>query len=390
MKQILTVALKEIKDNIRDRRAFFFALIYGPVLMPLLMVGPILFSAKNNVIDFDATSDLYVVGAEQAPNLIQMLLQNNLVAKPAPPNFREKLRSGELAVVLEISDIYGERLREGKPAPLFVYVNHSSKDSLKAANQLKSVLSRYSAELGYWRLNARGLSADLSTPIKLVEEDVSSQGISGMLFGFMVYFLIMFTMMTGGFYLAVDITAGERERNSLEPLLSLPIARWRLVAGKYLAILGFVGTSASLAVACVYLIFTLVPMDDLHIVLNLSGTALVQSYLVALPCIFFVAALLLATSAYTRTPKEAQTYISVLYLLPMAPILVKQLSDVAMSGPLLALPYLGQFSLIDRIIKAESFSLAELSFSVGGTLLCAVVLIAVALSLYKREQILRD
>lgn len=388
MKQILTVVLKEIKDNLRDKRAFFFAVIYGPVLMPLMLVGPMVLGAKNNFINFEATTELAVAGGERAPNLLQFLREHNLDATDAPANFREQLKRGDLPVVLEIPAEYVERLRTGNPAPLFLFVNHSSKESLKAANQVRSIISAYSAQLGYWRFKVRGLEPELYTVVKLVEEDISSEGLSGMMFGFILYFLMLFTMMTGGFYLAVDITAGERERSSLEPLLALAISRKRLVLGKYFAVLTFVLTSVTLAVLCLFILFKFMPMDSLTLVLNLNGVALLKAFCIALPCAFFIAGLLVATSAYTKSAKEAQTYISILYLLPLVPVLINQFADVTAEGVMLAVPLFGQFTLIDKVVKGDVVPVVDFIVSAGGAGLMAVTLILLAMHLYSRERIL--
>ncbi|TVZ40129.1 sodium transport system permease protein [Alteromonadaceae bacterium 2753L.S.0a.02] len=390
MRQLWVVTLKEIKDNLRDRRAFFFALIYGPVLMPLMLVGPMVLGAKKSFINYDVTTPLYVVGADYAPNLVQHLKKHNLKAIPAPENFKAKIQDDEIDVVLEITPEYGERLREGKRSPLVLYVNHSSKDSQKAATQVRSIINSYSYQMGYWRLQARGIDAELNSAINLIEQDLSSEGLSGMVFGFIMYFLMLFTMMTGGFYLAVDITAGERERNSLEPLLSLPMSRNLLVLGKYFAVLSFVLASGTMSAVSLYLIFKFLPFEELTLVINVNGITLLKAYLIAFPCAFLVASLLIATSAFTRSAKEAQTYIGILYVLPMVPMLIGQFADVKATGATLFIPLFSQYTLIDKVVKGESFVMQDILSSTGGALLLALILLGIAFQLYNRERILAN
>ena len=390
MRQWLVVALKEIKDNLRDKRAFFFAIVYGPIFMPLMIVGPMLLGAKTGFIDYESTTEVHVQGMENAPNLVAFLKTKNLVAVVAPENFKHKIREGELDAVLEISAEYGDRLRKGEPEPLFLYVNRSNKKSEKAARHLNSIVNGYSGHLGYWRVHARGFDYELTQALKLVEHDLSSEGVGGLVFGFLIYFILVFTMMTGGFYLAVDITAGERERNSLEPLLALPISRFTVVFGKFLAILSFVTLSGFLSAISLYLIFTFLPFEELATFLKLDGMVLACAFLLALPCALLVSCLLMATAAFTKSAKEAQTYISLLFVVPMVPMFIGQFADIKASANSMAVPFYGQYSLIDKMVKGETILPVYVLSSVGGTLIVAGLLFAVAVFLYRQEKILSN
>lgn len=388
MKQWLVVAAKEIKDNLRDKRAFFFAIVYGPVIMPLLIVGPMLLGAKTGIINFEETTNIHVVGVEYAPNLIAHLKSKNLIAVATPQDYKSKIREGDLDAVLKIPKNYGEKIRGGKPSPLYLYVNYSNKKSEKAARHIRSIINAYSGHLGYWRMQTRGFDYQITQALQVVEQDLSSEGFSGMIFGFLTYFIIVFTMMTGGFYLAVDITAGERERNSMEPLLTLPISRFRIVVGKYIAILAFVTLSGFLSTLSLFAIFEFVPFDELSVVLNLSGMTLTHAFILALPCAVLVTSLLMATAAFTKSAKEAQTYISLLYLLPMIPMFVGQFANLKTSFLNMLIPFFSQYTLIDKTVKNETIAAQYVLASAVGTLLLALVLFGVAVKLYQREKIL--
>ncbi len=386
--QWLIVTQKELKDNIRDRRSFFFAVFYGPVLMPLLLVLPMMFGAKANIIDYEATTDVLVMGAEHAPNLIAHMRKKNLNAVVAPANFKKQVQEGEIKVVLEISSDYGERMRVGKPALLTLYTNQSSKESQKSTRHIRSVIEAYSGHLSYWRLRARGFEYETTKVIKILEQDLSSEGIGGMVFGFLTYFIIVLTMMTGGFYLAVDSSAGERERCSLEPLLALPLTRYSIVIGKYLAVLFFVTLSSLLASLMMYLLFTFLPFEEILNFLDLSGATLVSAFLFAFPCCFLVAGLLMATAAFTKSTKEAQTYISMLYILPMIPMLLAQAMDVKSTLLTMFIPFYSQYTLIDKTVKNETIPVEYIFSSVSGSFLVAGILLFLAIWFYRQEKIL--
>ncbi len=388
MKQMLVVTLKEIKDNLRDKRSFFFAVIYGPVLMPLMMVGPLLLGAKTGFIDFESTSEVKVVGRERAPNLIQYMRENNLEAVDAPDNYQELVREGKLDLVMEIPPEYALHLREGKSAPLILYVNQSDKSSGKAARQLKTVLHSYSGQLGYWRMRARGLDPQIDKVINVIEQDLSSEGFGGMIIGFFMYFIIVFTMMMGGFYLAIDAIAGERERNSLEPLLSLPMSREMILSGKYLAVYCFVILSGFLSCVSLFLLFKLLPFEELTLFIRFDLVTMFAAFLLAVPCSFLITSMLVATAAFTKSAKEAQTYISILYILPMIPLLVGQFADIRSTAQTMLIPFFSQYQLIDKAVKGETIVAEHVYTSVGGSLLIAAILLLAAFRLYRQDRIL--
>jgi len=388
MKQLLIVTLKEIKDNLRDKRAFFFALIYGPVFMPLMIVGPMLLGAKTGIIDFESTTDVHVAGQAHGPNFMDYLRKHNFRIVDAPDNYKQKIREGELVAVVEIGENFGEKMRGGEPSPVLLYVNHSNKKSEKAGRHLKTVISGYGYHLNYWRLRVRGIDSRFTQVIQVVEQDLSNEGFSGLIFGFFMYFIIVFTMMTGGFYLAVDITAGERERNSLEPLLSLPISRSKVVMGKYLALFSFVFFSGLMSTVSLYLLFTFLPFDELAMFINVSISALLSAFAIAIPCGVLISSLLMATAAFTKSAKEAQTYISLLYVVPIVPMLLGQFADIKTTSISMLVPFYSQYTLIDKTVKSETIDPIFYLSSVGGALLCALVLLWVAMILYRKEKIL--
>lgn len=390
MSQWLVIALKEIRDNIRDKRALFFAIVYGPLFMPLMIVGPMLLGVKSKIIDFEATTPFHVVGVEYAPNFIAFLKAKNLEAQEAPANFQQLVREGELDAVVEIPPTYAELFREGHRIPITLYVNHSNKESEKAARQLRTLISNYSYHMGYWRLRVRGIDGDMNQAFNIVEQDLSSEGFSGMVFGFFMYFVIVFTMMMGGFYLAIDITAGERERNSLEPLLGLPVPRVSIVLGKYLAIFCFVFVSGLLSVISLYLLFKFLPFDELSMFLNISGLSLSRSFLLALPLCFLICSVLMATAAFTKSAKEAQTYISILYLIPMAPLLIGQFANIKTTLATMLIPFYSQYVLIDKTVKNETVEWLHVMAASGGALVLALLFFLVAVGLYRQEKILAN
>lgn len=389
MSAVFAVLKKEIIDNLRDRQTLFYALLFGPALLPLLVAGSLIGGLKQASIDFAEVTELPVINAEAAPNLMRFLRQQNVDAITAPDDYEAALREADVDVVLEIMPGYAENLRAGRPAPLTLHTNDSSKTSTKAARKISSLLSVHKRTLDSLRMQTRGLNPDVFDSISLTQNDVSLEGAGGQILSSLLPFLLIMSMVMGGFYLAIDTTAGERERHSLEPLLSLPLDRKSVVLGKYLATLVFVFFSGLLTCVSLFLLFRFFPSDLLGGMLRFDAVAISKAFVLAIPLAFFITALLIAVSAFTRSTKEAQTYLGVLMVIPMAPFFLLQFMNIKSSSVIMAMPMMSQYKLLEKVAKSESIPLHYIALSATGTLLCAALLVMLAVWLYRQDRILQ-
>ena len=389
MNKILTILKKEVCDNLRDRQTVFYALLFGPILMPLLIAGSVMASMNQLSIDYEEISNLAVVNAEAAPNLIQFLREHNIDVVAPPDDYLRALRAGDISLVLEIMPLYASNMRAGKPAPVTLHSNDSDKDSTHFARRISSLLDYHARIMASLRLQIRGLDPAVFNVIEVLENDVSSEGAGGQILASLLPFLFIISMVMGGFYLAVDTTAGERERHSLEPLMSLPVERWQLTLGKYLATLVFISASGVLTAVGVYLIFRFVPANPLTSLLRFDGYAITKAFLLASPLIFFITGLLIAVAAFTRSTKEAQTYLGLLMVIPMAPFFLLQFINIKSAATVMALPMLSQYKLLEKVAKNDLILPLHIALSFAGTLAGAAVLLYAAIYLYRRDRILR-
>ena len=386
---VLVVAVKEIADNLRDRQTVFYALLFGPVLLPLLLGGSLASSFRQMSIDFDEVTTLAVAHPERAPNLLAFLAGRNVDAVAAPTDVARAVAEGEVEVVLEIDAGFGEDLRAARPASLTLHLNEGDKSSVRAARRVEALLGAWERTVDALRLQHRGLDPTVFDSLRIAREDVSEDGATGQLLASLLPFLLIVSMVMGGFYLAIDTTAGERERGSLEPLLGLPLARAELVAGKFAATLAFVALSGALCAVSVWGLFRFFPADLLGDRVRFDGPTVFGALALASPLVPFVAALLVAVAAWTRSTKQAQTFLGVLMLLPMAPFFVLQFVNVGAPLALVPWPMLGQYLLLEQASLGERVEALEVALSAGGTLSGAAALLALAAWLYRRERILR-
>jgi len=386
--RFFVVMLKEILDNLRDKQTVFYALLFGPILMPLILGGSIIVSLKQLSIDFDQVTPLAVVNAESAPNLIEFLYSNNIDVETAPDNPEQAVRAGDIPIALKIMPTFDDALRKAKPAPLTVFVNDGDKESSKQARKVVALLHAYERTINALRLQHRGIDPNVFNSLDISREDVSRDGAGGQLLASLLPFLLIISMVMGGFYLAIDTTAGERERQSLEPLLSLPLKRRELVLGKFGATVCFVAISALLTSISVFVLFQFFPTDLIGGGLHFDAITITRAFLVASPLIAFISAVLITVSAFTRSSKEAQTYLGILMVIPMAPFFILQFVNIRNVLHSMPIPMMSQYQLLERIVLGDATPPLYIALSVGGTLCCAALMLALAIRLYSRDRIL--
>jgi sodium transport system permease protein len=385
---IWTITRKEIIDNFRDRRSIFNALL-SVSLNPILYIA--LFGFMNRAFSEQAaqTLQLPVVGAENAPNLIAFLDQQNVDILPPPADPEAALLAGDVDVVLVIEEEFGEAFRMGEPAPVQVMRDESNDGASVLVNRTEQLLRQYSQRTASLRLLARGISPMIVQPLEIQEVDVSPQarGAAGTVLNQLP--VIMFTAaFLGGFYMVVDMTAGEKERESLEPLLINPVPRWTFVMGKYVTALGFTALGTTLA-TLLFLVALGVPavQEFTNIQVSVAPRAIVTAVSVIAPVIFMAVALQMLIASYARNVKEAQTYTQLLSLAGFMPALFLSILPIKAQAWMYFIPTIGQVFLVNKVIRSETLPAGDVTISVVTTLAIGLIALAAAIRLYNREQI---
>ncbi len=391
MSTISTVFKKEVVDNFRDRRTLLSALLMGPLFGPILFAFVINLSVKQTLGGADDAVDLAVIGAEHAPNLIAFLESENLHVV-AGPESREAaiagVAGGEHDVVIVIPENFGEHLSSLVPATVEVITDQANTQAERETRRVTRALYGYNQEIAALRLSLRGVNPLIMRPLNIDEVDVSTpSGRSAILLGMLSYFFI-FALLTGGMNLAIDATAGERERGSLEPLLCLPVKRDALIIGKILAACFFMAVSLSLSLTAFHFSLKFMPFEELGMTPNFGPDVVLLAFLLLVPFALVGASLMTLVASFTRSFKEAQTWVSVVLLAPTMPILIVSILMVRPSTWLMLVPSLSQHLLLVGLIKNEALNGLHVAVSVGGTLLTGVLLMWICARLYRREGLL--
>jgi sodium transport system permease protein len=388
---IRNVFAKEVTDNFRDRRTLLSALLMGPLFGPLLFAFVINVSVKQSLSDASEPLDLPVIGAEHAPNLIRYLESNNINIVDGPATREEAIdgvSNGDHDVVVVIPEPFGENLARMIPATVEVITDQANTQAERETRRATRALRAYGQEIAAMRLMLRGVSPLVMRPLNVDEVDVSTpSGRSAILLGMLSYFFI-FALLTGGMNLAIDATAGERERGSLEPLLCLPVKRDYLIFGKIMAACLFMAISLSLSLICFHFTLKFMPLQELGMTPNFGPLVVLTAFLLLVPFALVGASLMTVVASFTKSFKEAQTWISVVLLAPTLPILVVSILMVRPSTALMFVPSLSQHLLLVGLIKNEPLNMLHAGVSVSGTLIIGAFLTWICARLYRREGLL--
>jgi sodium transport system permease protein len=391
MRTLLTVFRKEVLDNIRDRRTMASALLMGPLFGPLLFAFVINLSIEQSLSNLDAKMVVPVIGSDRAPNLIRYLNSRNIDVIDGPLNRDaaiDSVKSGAHDLVVIIPAEFGKQLAGGIPAKVQLITDQANTQADREARRARSAIIDYSQELTAARLAARGVNPMVLRPINVDEVDVSTpSGRSGILLGMLSYFFI-FAMLMGGMYLAIDSTAGERERGSLEPLLSLPVTRDRLIYGKVAATCLFMALSLILSLCSFFIALNFLPLQQLGMTPNFGPAVLLLAFLLLTPFILLGAAVMTLVASFTKSYKEAQTWLSIVLIAPTMPILIVSILTLRPRLEFMFIPSLSQHLLLVDMIKNEPLNLLHVAISVTSTLVIGVFITWLCARLYRREGLL--
>lgn len=387
MNPALTVFLKEVTENLRDRKTVVNALVMGPLLGPVFFAIMMGFVITKQLDSAEKPLEVAVVGAANAPNLVAWLEQQGMVVTPAPADADRAIRSRDSRAVLIVPDDYGKHWRAGETAQVEVLFDSSDQDSRAPVARLTGLLEGYTRQQSALRVAARGMHPAVLSPVAVAERDIAStQQRAGQLLSFLPYLLVLGAFL-GGMYLAIDTTAGERERQSLEPLLVNPASRAEIVLGKLGATFGFAMVSMMLSLVAFAIAFQYIPLDRLGMKVDFGAGLILRAGLLMVPLVMVFAALQTIVAAYAKSYREAQTYLSLLMLLPMMPSVILMVNPMKGELWMSAVPLLSQNVLIMALARGERVALLDFALSFGTSLVLAVVLVWIAVRIYHREQL---
>ncbi len=375
---------KEFKDSLRDRRALLTALLPA-LLAPLLMIT--LFSTMAATRDTSDELDIQVIGQENAPDLIQYLSTQDINFVDYDGNAKQDIQTRDVDLVLEIPNDFEEKFTSAEPADIYLHSDTSIEKSDAAADRLDNLIQNYSSSIGSMRLLVRGINPAIASAVVVRDRDYSTDASrAGQILSVMQMFILMAAFF-GSAPSAIDTTAGERERNSLEPLLVHPLSSLQIMLGKYLSVASFGFLASLVTVLVTAAAFHSVSLSSLGVDPKLSLSMQLNAILILSSIVLLAAALQMLMSLFSKTFKEAQSYIGLTALLPMLVVLPSLLGTFEDADWMLTVPLLGQRLLLDQVLRGDGLNVAGLLLNAGTTLLLTAALFTVLVRILRSERV---
>jgi sodium transport system permease protein len=355
----VAVFLKELADALRDRRALAIALAMA------LLSGPVVFALVSNLVsgieERVAKREVVMVAPERAPTLLNFLQRAGATVVAAPPDWSEQIRSGRLqnAVVSPPED-FEDRLARGDALEVEVAYDESHDRAQPLVSATLRMLQAFNRELGTQRLLARGVSPLVLAALEVQERNLAAAQARGARLLFIVPWAALIISIVGALAVAIDVSAGERERGSLEPLLMNPVPAWAIVLGKWAVVMLYSVAIVLLTMAGFLVSIRLITSETLAALMHLGARELLLFCAVLLPFAALMAAVNMLAATFGRTHKEAQTYVSYIAMAAQFSAVVPIFLTVRDSVWQLLVPSVAQLTVLMKALRGEPLSALEL------------------------------
>lgn len=384
MNRFLTVLRKEIKDSSRDRRAWMAAMlpaIFGPMLMLALLSSV----AKTRSEAEDLT--LPVIGKQNAPDLIAYLEENDIVIKVFRGDPKTEIQAKNETVILSIPEDYGEKFSAFDPAEVQLFTDDSLDKSRIASQRIQRLVTSYSNSIGALRLMVRGVNPTVASPVRLETRDFSTHESRASKILATLQMLLLMAAFFGGAPFAIDTTAGERERNSLEPLLVHPVTSLQIMGGKWITVVLYGLMATLLVVLSTALALRYASLEALGVDPKLTLGMQIGIFLHLVPMALLASSAQMLASLFAKSFKEAQTYLGMLTLAPLLPVMIMTFKDVKTASWMYLVPILGQQQLLTSIMRGEGTNLLDALTAASVTTALALGLFLMLTRLLRSERV---
>ncbi|MDJ0763556.1 MAG: ABC transporter permease [Myxococcota bacterium] len=371
---------KEVRDGLRDWKAIPIALSV-PAMGPLMVIW--LFSILADVSDEPDYVTLPIAGSDYSPHLITWLEQNGITVTDAPKNPIASVRDLKIDMALVIPEEYQDKIANGESVAIKIITNSEDRSQGPAVKKIKRLIESYGAQVGTLRLLARGVNPQIATPMVVKEVDASKEDAFTRKILEMIPLFVTLAAFICSMMLAVDITAGERERGSIESLLLNPNPRSAFVWGKYLTAVTFSVVGLILTVIGFLVVLSYLPVEELGISISIDSQTVIWLVALVLPLALMASGLMILVSSLARSFKESQATLSFITLLPMIPIFIEH------AGPIktwmYAIPIFSQQRLLVDVLAGAIPATVDFVLSGVVSILIAVVTVWFTTRLFHKE-----
>jgi len=352
MKMILAIAYKELLDSLRDKRTMMMVVVLALFGMPFMMI---FMSEMTNRIEKQVEKKVILVsGIKNAPQFQNFVERQGYEIKDAPADYEEQLQSKNLIdPVLVIDKDFSDKLAHGERPTVYIVLDVANQDTQTGVRPLKHLMQSFVNEMAVMNLSMRGVSPDILNVVDVQERHLSRTADTGAQLKSVMSMMLMLTMVSAGLYAAIDTSAGERERGSLEPLMMNPVASWTFAIGKWLAVSTLTMLVVIFSVLSIFPSSLLIRNETVKILLQFSGSEMLMMVLVLLPLGFCLSALQIAIAINGKTHKEAQARATLLVVIAPLISMMSMFKQGADPVWFKWIPLISQNQLMTKILNNE-------------------------------------
>jgi sodium transport system permease protein len=399
LKNIGTVYQKELTESLRDRRTLISTLLVPLLLFPLMSVG---FIGLAETLEKKAEEEIpkvMLLGGADSPGVVAGLRAGKKIdVLPATSDWKDKIINKEIRAAIAIPDGFEASLKQQNPKTIEIYKYQGELKSSISADAVESSLKAYRDKVVEARLDANHVPASVLVPFLIQQENVAPpEKVGGAAFGGIIGYMVILLCLTGGMYPAMDLTAGEKERGTMETILSSPISRLDLVMGKFFLVLTASLVTAALSVLSMGASFWGVQQlkvfdgaknpDAAAMQLHIGLPAVLSVFLMALPLAVLFSAGLITISLFAKSYKEAQSYISPLMIVVIVPAVAAMLPGVELTAKLTLIPILN-VSLLCKELVTGTYHWNFIALIFLSTCVYAAAALFLAVKMFQREDVL--
>jgi sodium transport system permease protein len=399
LRNIGIVYRKELTEALRDRRTLISTIIVPLFLFPVLSVGfgalavELLGKAKEEI------PRVMILGGEDSPQVLEGIRKlDKIAAVPAKIEWKNQIVEREVRAAVEIPPGFQADLHSQKAAVVKIYNYEGDIKSEFATQKIEAYLKDYRDLVVKDRLTAKDLPVSVLQPFQVKKENVAPpEKVSGAAFGGIIGYMVILLCMTGAMYPAMDLTAGEKERGTMETILSSPISRLHLVLGKFLLVLTAALGTAALSVLSMGVSFSLLSKyigaggggrsEAAALVLKLGPKAVASLFLMALPVAVLFSAALMTIALFAKTYKEAQSYLTPMTIVIVIPAIASMLPGVELTPKLALIPILN-VSLLCKELVTGTYHWNYIAIIFSSTCVYAAAALFLAVKMFQREDVL--
>lgn len=390
LRNIAIVYRKEMLEAMRDRRTLISTIVVPILLFPVLTVG--MGYAAVSLIG-EATKQpakIMILGGEDSPAIVEGLKNTrNLIVVPATADYVSQISNKKIRSAVEVPS--GLSAGGNSQAPVKIYIYAGDLKSASAASRIEKFFTEFRDSMARERLAVEKLPASLLKPFEIKQQNVvSAEKVAGETVGGIIPYLVIIMCLTGAMYPAMDLTAGEKERATMETILSSPISRTHLVLGKFLLVLTASLVTAALSVTSMGISSWVIQhfqdqSSGIHVKIGLL--AVLSVFMVALPLAVLFSASLITIALFAKSYKEAQSYISPLMVVVIVPAVAAMLPGVELTPRLSVVPILN-VSLLCKELIAGNYHWNSIALIFLSTCVYAIAALFIAVKMFQRESVL--